>query len=120
MTKNRSAQLTIGTIGVLAFAAAALSTIVTQQVLPLAVIGLLVGVVATVVVVVGFVRQRQVTTGMVTSLVTPAVAIAALTPMFQLGVVVPIAVVSGIFAVEIIVLLAVGAKRPAKGQLRHG
>lgn len=120
MTKNRSAQLSVGTIGVLAFATAAISTIVTQQVLPIALIGLLVGIVATVFVVVGFVRQRQVTPGMITSLVTPAVAIAALTPMFQLGVVVPIAVVAGIFAVEIIVLLAVGAKRSAKGQLRHG
>jgi hypothetical protein len=120
MTKNRSAQLTVGTIGVLAFATSAISTIATQQVLPIAVIGLLIGIVATVFVVVGFVRQRQVTTGMITSLVTPAIAIAALTPMFQLSVVVPFAVIAAIFAVEIIVLLAAGAKRPAKGQLRHG
>jgi len=72
-TQNRTLQLTVGIIGVLAFATAPTSAIVTGQVPPLTYLSLLVGVAATVYVVVTFVRKRPATPGLVTSLVSLAV-----------------------------------------------
>ncbi|MFD2757334.1 hypothetical protein [Gulosibacter faecalis] len=119
-TKNPTTRILIGAIGVVALGIAAISALITNQVLPVTYIGLIIGILATVATVVGFVRGRKLSSGMISALVTPAVAVAALTPVFSYAVGVAFAVIAVIFAVEIIVLLAVRGKHPAKGQLRHG
>ena len=60
---------------------------------------------------VGFVRGRKATPALVTTLVMPAVAIAAVTPLFRVNIGVTVAVIAAVLAVEIVVAFVAASKR---------